>query len=55
VEPGYLHCLADGFTLITEVRKRCGRLLRYSESDIEVLARNLHAPQAVVVGHDGAY
>ena len=54
-DPGYLHCLADGSILITEDRKRSGRVLRYRESRIEVLARNLHAPQAVIIGADGAY
>jgi hypothetical protein len=54
-QPGYLHCLADGSVLITEDRKFFGRLLRYEEDGVEVLARNLCAPQAVIVGTDGAY
>ena len=54
-EPGYLQCLADESILITEDRKRYGRLLRYSERGLEVLARNLHSPQAVIIGSDGAY
>ena len=54
-QPGYLQCLPDESILITEDRKRRGRLLRYSERGVEVLARNLHAPQAVIVGSDGAY
>lgn len=54
-DPGYLNCLADGSILITEDRRYSGRLLHISNSEITVLARNLHAPQAVVVGGDGAY
>jgi sugar lactone lactonase YvrE len=52
--PGFLQCLNDGSLLITEDRTNLGRLLRYSDNGIEVLARNLRAPQAVVVGADGA-
>lgn len=55
VDPGYLYCLADGSILITEDRKFFGRLLLYGGGRIEVLARNLSAPQAVIVGTDGAY
>jgi len=54
-DPAYLNCLADESILITEDRKLSGRLLRYRESGIEVLARNLRAPQAVIIGADGAY
>jgi len=54
-DPAYLNCLADESILITEDRKLSGRLLRYRESRIEVLARNLRAPQAVIIGADGAY
>ena len=54
-KPAFLNCLADGSILITEDRTNFGRLLRYRDGAIEVLARFLGAPQSVVVGPDGAY
>ena len=53
--PAFLNCLADGSILITEDRTNFGRLLRYREGGIEVLARNLRAPQTVAIGADGAF
>lgn len=54
-KPAFLNCLADGSILITEDRTNFGRLLRYHDGTIDVLARLLGAPQSVVVGPDGAY
>jgi len=54
-KPAFLNCLADGSILITEDRTNFGRLLRYHDGTIEILARFLSAPQSVVVGPDGAY
>jgi hypothetical protein len=55
VKPAFLNCLADGSILITEDRTNFGRLLRYRDGSLEVLARFLGSPQSVVVGTDGAY
>lgn len=54
VKPAYLKCLDDGSILITEDRTNFGRLLRYRDGRLEVLARNLRAPQVAVFGADGA-
>jgi len=54
-KPAFLNCLADGSILITEDRTNFGRLLRYRDGTIEVLARFLESPQSVIVGPDGAY
>ena len=53
--PAFLNCLADGSILITEDRTNFGRLLRYHDGTIKVLARFLRSPQSVIVGPDGAY
>ncbi|MCB1802128.1 MAG: hypothetical protein KDI82_10620 [Gammaproteobacteria bacterium] len=54
VKPAFLNCLDDGSILITEDRTNFGRLLRYRDGRLEVLARNLRAPQVAVFGADGA-
>ena len=53
-KPAFLNCLADGSVLITEDRTNFGRLLRYRDGRLEVLARHLHSPQSAVIGPDGA-
>lgn len=54
-KPAFLNCLADSSILITEDHTNFGRLLRYHDGTVEVLARYLGAPQSVVLGPDGAY
>jgi sugar lactone lactonase YvrE len=54
VKPAFLNCRDDGSILITEDRTNFGRLLRYRHGELEVLARNLRAPQGAVFGADGA-
>ncbi len=53
--PAYLNCIDDGSVLITEDRTNFGRLLRYRDGRVDVIARNLRSPQTVLLGDDGAY
>jgi len=55
VNPAFLNCLDDGTILITKDRTNFGRLLRYRQGAIEVLATHLRSPQSVIIGADGAY
>ncbi len=55
IHPAYLNCIDDGSVLITEDRTNFGRLLRYRDGRVDVIARNLRSPQTVLLGDDGAY
>lgn len=55
VKPAFLNRLDDGTILITDDRTNVGRLLRYRQGAIDVLATHLRSPQSVIVGTDGAF
>ena len=55
INPAFLNCLSDGSILITEDRTNFGRLLRYRQGAIDVLATHLRSPQSVIIGADGTY
>ena len=52
-KPAFLNCMDDGSILITEDRTNFGRLLRYKQGALNVLATRLHSPQSVIAGSDG--
>lgn len=53
-KPAYVHCQPESKTVwITEESTRRGRLLRYRNNTIDVIAKNLGAPQTVIPAQGG--